>query len=55
MGRAFEESGGPVQLKKVGSRRWERIGWPEKVGLMKVGLKVVSFPEPLPFSIDDPS
>jgi hypothetical protein len=53
-GRALEESGGLVQLKG----RIKTIGiygWPEKVGLIEVGLKVVSFPKPLPFSIDAPS
>lgn len=29
-----------------------KIGWPKKVGLFEVGLKVVSVPRPLPFSID---
>jgi hypothetical protein len=29
-----------------------KLGWPEKVGLNQAGFKVVSFPGPLPFSID---
>ena len=52
-GRQKSREGRFSQIGRI--KTMGRFGWPEKVGLIQVGLKVVSFPKPLPFSIDDPS